>query len=872
MQAEESRVHEQIRHAGPLAAFQRLIAENDALIRSPELGNGGAIASSRTAVYTGLVGDWAEVQQRVFGYDKPFAVVALGGTGRAEMSPCSDNDFAFLFDDALEGNSFLLELQRQVLHSGEFEQRCGFACLALPFSLDDVPNLSGKQLNSFLDMRAVYDPAGLTEVFRERIRSTCDPFEHFLHVRGFWKDQWEKATSESERLDRFDIKNDGLRVFLAGIWMLAGRRFVHSHEVYQTLDDARDLDAYAFLMRIRAFVHLRHSGQTKPSAGGNHPEDVLGFEDFDSFGELLGPEADERARFEFANAVRARLLSARRRVARFAKGIIERELRDGRAVGAGSPIVFGVSGLYHATSHECRTPHDKSRAALSLLLAAQRYAVPIDPSELQGTFRNAGDWLMPVPELSALFYDQRGSLADSFAFLSQLDGAAERLFPGHAKFEASLDQRVLAERKSLRGALERRKLQALDRYVREGRERLANAVSTPRLTDHARGVLVAVEAAILDADHLAAVKLALKTKRLPLTADDLAARHDETRPLHERFSSGFSERPLAEYYAPYESQCDFSRETVRVAGFLVANRRAFKERSEEGLNDARQIDEFARLCQDEHQLRSLFVFTCADRAEWESEHADPARWFNTRELYAKTLMRFRPAGDPTRALTAAGYSPEQLSILRDFGEDFFGGVYRPYAIRFGAHLVRLVEAPDLAGPKASILRDGTATIVGIAARDYRGLAATISGALWRQKIDLRQAHLFSAMHHRLALDFFHLAPRDQPILPEVTAFVEDAIRRQLYIAESDEAGLPRVVGSARLREWRHGLHCLRFETSEGSTGLVYVLTYKIFRHLQGDIFALSAQATRGRAYVSVYHRLPREMSLEQAQAIVARHF
>ena len=128
------------------------------------------------------------------------------------------------------------------------------------------------------------------------------------------------------------------------------------------------------------------------------------------------------------------------------------------------------------------------------------------------------------------------------------------------------------------------------------------------------------------------------------------------------------------------------------------------------------------------------------------------------------------------------------------------------------------------------------------------------------------------MHHRLALDFFHLAPRDQPILPEVTAFVEDAIRRQLYIAESDEAGLPRVVGSARLREWRHGLHCLRFETSEGSTGLVYVLTYKIFRHLQGDIFALSAQATPGRAYVSVYHRLPREMSLEQAQAIVARHF
>jgi hypothetical protein len=856
MQTHETRVLGEIRQAGPLAAFQRLIAENDALIRSVELGNGRAIASARTAIYTGLVGEWAAEQRRTLAYDKPFAVVALGGTGRAEMSPCSDNDFAFLFDGALEGNPFLALLQEQVLHSNEFEKRAGFACQALPFSLDDVANLSGKQLNSFLDMRAVYDPAGLTEVFRERIRSTFDPFEHFLHVRGFWKDQWEKAAGESERLDLFDIKNDGLRVFLAGIWTLAGRRFLHSHEVYQTLDDPRDLEAYAFLMRIRAFVHLRHRSQKQPSAGGNHPEDVLRFDDFLSFGDLLGPEADERTRNEFANEVRARILSARRRVALFAKGVIAGELKDGRAVSSGNPIVYGVGGLYHSTSRQCQTPRDKSAAALSLLLASQHYGVPIDPSELQTTFRHASDWLVRVPELSALFYEQRGSLADSFAFLSQLDGAEDRLFPGYAKFEASLDQRVLAERKSLRSVLERRKLQALDRNVREGRARLANAFSTTQPTDPSQGVLAAVEAVAPDADHLAAVKLALKTKRLPLTGDDLVARNDRARPLHERYSSGFSGIPLAAYYAPFLTECELSTETLRLAEFLVANRRAFKERAEAGINDAMQIDEFARLCGDEHRLRSLFVFTCADRAEWESEQTDPARWFNTRELYAKTLVRFRPAADPTRVLTAAGYSPEQLRILRDFGEDFFGGIYRPHAIRFGAHLVRLVEEPGLSSPKASILRDGTSTILGIAARDYRGLAATISGALWHQNIDLRQAHLFSAMHHCLALDFFHLAPQERLAMLEVPRLVEDAIRRRLFIADSDEAGLPRIAGSASLQEWRHGLHCLRFETAEAASGLVYVLTYKIFRHLQGDIFALSAQAAHGGAYVSVYHRPP----------------
>jgi hypothetical protein len=871
-QAEETKCRDEILRAGPLAAFQQLIAENDAMIRSLDLSNGRLIASTRSAIYTGLVNEWAEEQRRVFGYDKPFAVVALGGTGRAEMSPCSDNDFAFLFEDALEGNPFLLELQRQILHSREFENRCGFACQALPFSLDDMPSLSGKQLNAFLDMRPVFDPHGLGALFRERIRSTFDPFEHFLHVRGFWKDQWEKAASESERLDRFDIKNEGLRVFLAGIWTLAGKRFLHSHEVYQTLDDPRDLEAYEFLLRIRALVHLRKQGQNQSLGGGNHCEDLLRFDDFICFGELMGLEADERTRFEFANDVRARLISARRRVAQFAKGVIERELKSGREISPGSPLVFGRGGLHHATSNQCQTSRDKCRAALSLLLASQRYEVSIDPSELQTTFRKAGDWLVLVPELSELFYETRGSLVDSFVFLSQLDGAVERLFPGYAKFEVSLDGRVMVERMSLRGALERRKLQALDRYVRKGQGQLANAVLAVPLTDSTQSRLVAVEAALLDADHLAAVKLALKTKRLPLTANDLATRQDETLPLHERYASGFSEIPLSEYYARYVSQCDFSQETMRIVEFLVANRRAFKERSTAGINDARQVEEFARLCQSENRLRSLFVFTCADRTEWESEETDPARWFNTRELHSKTIMRFRPARDPNRVLMTAGYSQEQLSILQDFGEDFFSGVYCKYAIRFGAHLVRLAEEPTLASPKVNILRDGASTIVCVAVQDYRGLAASISGAFWQHKIDLRQAHLFSAMHHGLALDFFHLPPRAKPLIPDLTRFIEDAIQRRLYVGESDEPNLPRILGVAGLREWRAGLYCLRFETTQDVSGLVYALTYKIFRHLRGNIFGLTAHIARGRGFVSVYHSLPPDLSLEQAQVITASHF
>ena len=366
-------VRDTARDTGPLAAFHRLTAENDALIRGAELGNGRAIAVARSAIYTELVAEWAAAQHGAFGADRPFAVVALGGTGRAEMTPCSDNDFAFLFTEAIEGNPLLLALQDQVLQSNAFLDRHGFVCQALPFHLDDVPNLEGKQLNAFVDMRAVYDPQGLVGLFRERIRATFDPFKHFLHVRGFWKDQWEKASRECERLDRFDIKNDGLRVFLAGIWTLAGKRFVHSHEVYQSLEDARDLEAYDFLLRIRAFIHLRQRGRHRALGGGNHAEDVLGFDDFTAFGDLLGPDAGERARFDYANEVRARLLAARRRVARFAKGVIEHELKHGREVGPGNPIVYGLGGLYHAAPPEGQTPHARSRAAL--LLAAGLAAV-----------------------------------------------------------------------------------------------------------------------------------------------------------------------------------------------------------------------------------------------------------------------------------------------------------------------------------------------------------------------------------------------------------------------------------------------------------------------------------------------------------------
>ncbi len=853
-----------------MAEFRRRIAANDRLIRGPELDNGRAIASARTAIYTDLVARWAAEQQASFGYDRPFAVVALGGTGREEVTPYSDLDFAFLFDDAIEGNPFLLSLQRQILPPGSFAEEHGFGFEPLPFNLDDIPALEGKQLNSFVDLRAVHDPAGLARRFRERLRGTFDPFEHFLHVQGFWRAQWEKSAAESERLDRFDIKNDGLRVFLAGVWTRGGKEFVHSHDIYRTIDDPRDLAAYDFLLRIRGFIHLRRNTHGRATATGSHPEDVLGFDDFTSFGELLGPDADEQERFDFSGAVRARLLSARRRVAQFTNGVMGHELRHGRERRPGSPIVYGEGGLRHVSPAPNQTPVEKSRAALALLLAAQRYQVPIDRSELEATFCNAGDWLLPGPELAALFYERRGSLADSFEFLSRLDGAEDRLFPGYASFEASLDERVLTERKSLRSALEREKMRALEALLREGQATLAAAPSAATAADPTHPMFAAVEATLLDSDHLAAVKLALKTKRLPLTPEDQRLREDVSRPLPERFSTGFSGIPLEDYYQRAFAGCDFTAETLAVARFLVSHRRAFKEHAAAALNDLKRVLEFKDLCGDEARLRALFVFTCADRAVWESEVDEPARWRNTRELYLKTLEQFRPRRAPVSPLGEAGFTRDEVAILEDFGEDFFSGSYGRHATRFGSHLLRLAE--DTAGrPKVSLLRENASTILTVAAHDYRGLAACISGALWRLGIPVQQAHLFSAATHGLALDFFHLARMSRPVSPEQLRAIEEAIQQRLYINPEDEAGLPRGAENVALAELRPGLHSTQAETSGNIGALIYLLTYVIFRHLGGNVFGLAAHAPRtGRARVTVYHSLPPGLPLDGAQEILRR--
>jgi hypothetical protein len=888
--ASDLRVLEEIRQFGPREAYRRLIAINDAHIRGPQLDNGCEIAAHRTAIHTEMVAHWADCERERLGYQRPFAVVALGGTGRGEMTPCSDTDFALLFEERTEDSSFLAELLKQTVNGDTFLNTYGFKIWPQPYNLEHVPALTGMQLNSFLDMRAIYDPHDLTCQFRERIRATFDPFEHFLHVSQSWRGASCLPSSACERLDRFDIKLEGLRVFLAGVWTLGGRQFRHSHEVYNSLDDARDLESYYFLLRIRAFIQLRRGTHSEARLDGSHAEDLLGFGDFESFGELLGTDADERGRFVFANQVRARLLAARRRVDRFTRGVIGRELQQGHRTSPDSSVIHGLGGLRHDATQIKSTSANKSAAALTLLLASQKYGVAIDPAELEGTFRNAGDWLLRVPQLSMLFYETRGSLADTIDFLSQIDGAMERLFPGYSNFEASLDERVLKQRVAIRGVWVREKLRALDACLREGWRLLEEEKGD---WDPMKALLsdVAVRESVrLNSDHLAAVKLALITKRLPVTAEDATAQQDASVALHERYASGFARIGLQDYFVPYATEAGFSETTVRVAEFLVANRRTFKSFATRGLNDQSVVNELVNICPDIQTLRTLFVFTCVDRLmgvpaqkgdaedapiggmyrEWWLHENSSTRWFNTLELYVKGVAKLLPgtAPDAGKTLRAAGFGAREREILEDFGGDFFSGQYVRHTNHFASHLLRLVDNRQ-AGPKVDLVRDGDALLLGVAAGDFRGLAACIAGSLYKHNVSLTQAHLFSAATYHLALDFFHLAP-DQLLPRDLTAVVREAVQGQLHISAADGLSLPPLSGISKLDGMDRGVCCLHHETTNYDSGLLYALTYKVFHELGGSIHGLSAYTQRGCAYISVHLTLPHDRSLQTAQEIVAR--
>lgn len=133
----------------------------------------------------------------------------------------------------------------------------------------------------------------------------------------------------------------------------------------------------------------------------------------------------------------------------------------------------------------------------------------------------------------------------------------------------------------------------------------------------------------------------------------------------------------------------------------------------------------------------------------------------------------------------------------------------------------------------------------MAARDWRGLAACISGELWKLGIPLRQAHLFSASQHGLALDLFHVQLEGTRLPLDLTTAVEEAVIQRRHLDDREESSLTPLSGSLSFTQTRPGEYRLRFESLHDVTGQVYALCWRAWRHLEANIHGLISHSMRG---------------------------
>ena len=52
--------------------------------------------------------------------------------------------------------------------------------------------------------------------------------------------------------------------------------------------------------------------------------------------------------------------------------------------------------------------------------------------------------------------------------------------------------------------------------------------------------------------------------------------------------------------------------------------------------------------------------------------------------------------------------------------------------------------------------------------------------------------------------------------------------------------------------------------------IIHALVQTVFRDLRGNVHALKANTARGSTFVSVYHSMPAEVSVEEARKILER--
>src|SRR3989344_2528734 len=123
--------------------LEELTAVNNLEITSADINNGNKVVRDRAIIYdAAYITAFQKIVDR-FKPKTPFAIVALGGQGRRERCPLSDNDdIGFIINDKfLTGNPLIDGFGEEGYYS--FAEETGFTCQPRQYTIDSLSFLFG---------------------------------------------------------------------------------------------------------------------------------------------------------------------------------------------------------------------------------------------------------------------------------------------------------------------------------------------------------------------------------------------------------------------------------------------------------------------------------------------------------------------------------------------------------------------------------------------------------------------------------------------------------------------------------------------------------------------------------------------------------
>ncbi|MCP5516249.1 MAG: [protein-PII] uridylyltransferase [Verrucomicrobiales bacterium] len=238
-------------------------------------GQGREICEARAVMLDLVLQHLLQACERLDRYTRelqagPYAVVAIGGYGRAELNPHSDVDVMFLhtLPKARESSPLpFLELMSRTMVMFDLFPKVGYSVR----NLDDcvrVANTDMKSKTSLIEARLIHGDAALFTKFGKVVRNKCVKGHENAYIEARIADQDERRAryGNSASLQEPNVKNGcgGLRDYQNLIWMAYFRRGCRSlaelreQELISESEHAQLSTAYDFLLRVRNELHYHH--------------------------------------------------------------------------------------------------------------------------------------------------------------------------------------------------------------------------------------------------------------------------------------------------------------------------------------------------------------------------------------------------------------------------------------------------------------------------------------------------------------------------------------------------------------------------------------------------------------------------------------